>query len=317
MYDVLSEDFDLRDFSVKPSSKVRNKKPSIPKKLVDPTTEKMVSLQSKLADFEYDYPIGAILYHHDGKDKFEIFNLKFSHSFFVELLNKEVKEITLSVIEQIINDKRKNLGEVSVWGSYFTTDTLKKLTDQEHFETPTEFKSTFDLVRGESITCIKFYRVIVFDFRVSNSKQEFIYLSNGSRVYFGNTFDDFCVQKRRSVLERMMAHYERSLKHFNLDKVYDARDEIFRLSDDHEIRDTAYNAERFIARYVHIHHENEEIELKNLLQYKNWADDLKIDYERATEYRDELFTLLRSVKDSVKRREKAKELKDEEAYPSL
>ena len=323
MFAALSEDFDLQSLSAKSSSmKDSKKKSSLPKKPVDHTANKIASIQFDLADFTDYYPIAVILYHHDGKDKFEISNLKFSHSFFIECFNREVKKLTLPMIEQIINDKRKNLGEVLVWSSYFTTDTLKKLADQEPFETPSEFKTTFDLVRGEPITHFRCSRVIVFDFRVSNKQQEFVYLAGGSRIYFGKKFDDYCVQQRRHTLESMLKHYERSLKHFDLGKVYNARDEIFSLTnerneDDREIRNTAFECERFIARYVHIHDDDEEIEFRNLLQYKNWADDMKNDYERAMEYRDKLFALVKEVRDMFKRREIARKLTDKEEFPSL
>lgn len=67
---------------------------------------------------------------------------------------------------------QKKLNDVVVWESYFDYEILRTLTMHEYFETPSEFKTIFDLVRDEPITKPKhFTNAIIFDFRISNSKQ--------------------------------------------------------------------------------------------------------------------------------------------------
>lgn len=319
VFSVLSTDTTEISVAQKVSSKKVDKKKKAPKvKTAD-------TLKIEMADFEYDHPIGVILFHYDGKDQFLVFNFKFSHAFWIELSARSVKRITLPIIETILNEKTKRLSNVVVWESYFESETLKKLTEQEYYETPSEFNSTFDLVRGGPITKISYSPAIVFDFRVSNSKQEFIYLPNGSRVYFGKAYDDFRIEKNRAKLESIMRHYDRSLKHLDFNEVCDARDKIFELTgknpdyvEDREYADEAYRA---ISKYVHLYNRDEQIELRNLLPFKNWSDDLKIEYERVKDYKHNLLKLFKTVEKEIseirERRQKARELQDEEAYPSL
>ena len=319
VFSVLPTSVDTSEVSV--VQKVSSKKVDKKKK----ATKSTDTLEKEIADFEYDYPVGVILFHYDGKDQFLVFNFKFSHTFRIELSARSVKKITLPALESILNEKTKRLSNVVVWESYFESETLKKLTEQEYYETPSEFNSTFDLVRGGPITKISYSPAIVFDFRVSNSKQEFIYLPNGSRVYFGKAYDDFRIEKNRAKLESIMRHYDRSLDHFDFDRLCDARDKIFELTgknpdyaEDREYADEAYRA---ISKYVHLYNRDEQIELRNLLPFKNWSDDLKIEYERAKDYKHNLLKLLKAVEKEIsdlrERRQKARELQDEEAYPSL
>lgn len=302
-----------------PSKKKVGPKKKVPKV---PKATTAFNLKEEMANFEYDHPVGAIFFHHKGKDRLLVFNFKFSHTFLNEFSGRSVKNITLSAIQKIMNDRPKKPNNVVVWESYFEKETLEKLIDQEYFEIPSEFKSTFDLVRGEPITHIGFSPVIIFDYRMTNSKQEFIYLPDGSRVYFGKTYDDFRVGKRERNLRSIMKHYENSLCHLDLEKVRKALDEIYRLTNDcpdryADDRQFADKAERFIAKYVHLHNDDQQVELRNLLSFKNWPDDLKRQYEYALDYRDDLFNLLKIVKEEHENRKKASELKDETAYPSL
>lgn len=318
VFSVLSTDTSEISVVQKVSKKV-DKKKKIPKVKTTDT------LENEMADFKYYHPIGAILFHYKGKDQFLVFNFKFSNAFRVELSGRSVKKITLPIIENIINEKAKKLSSVVVWESYFESETLKKLTKQEYYETPSEFKTTFDLVRGEPITKISFSPAIIFDFRISNSKQEFVYLPNGSRVYFGKAYDDFRIEKNRDKLKSMMKHYDRSLDYFDFDKVCDARDKIFKLTgknpDYAEDREYADEAFRIIAKYVHLYNRDEQVELRNLLPFKNWVDDLKIEYERAKEYYHNLLKLLKTIEKKIseirEHKQKVRELQDEEAYPSL
>lgn len=305
--------------------KVSKRSKRADRKKKTPKVGTTVTLEKMIADFEYYYPICVILFHYNGKDQFLVFNLKFSYTFWLEFSVRSVKEITLPIIETIFNEKTKGLGKAVVWKSYFEGETLKRLTDQEYFKTPSEFKTTFDLVRGEPISRFSYSPAIMFDFRISNSKQEFVYLPNGSRVYFGKAFDDFRIEKNRSKLESMMRHYDSSLDRFDFDEICDARDKIFRLTgknpDYEDDRHFADEALRFITKYVYLYNRDKQVELRNLLQFKNWDDDLKKEYERALEYRNHLLKLLEIVEQKVNEaricREKARELQDEEAYPSL
>ena len=164
-----------------------------------------------------------------------------------------------------------------------------------------------------------------------------MYLPNGSRVYFGKAYDDFRVKKRETSLRSIMKHYERSLSHFNLDEVHNACDEIFELTsemlankmlEDEDViqysrdRKFADEADRFITRYIRLHNDDEQTELRNLLPFEDWPNDLKQNvYARAMDYRNDLFKLQEVVRKEVFRtrelREKSRELSDEEAYPSL
>lgn len=322
MFNLLPEEVDGKvNVSAIPSKKLQKVlKKATKKKAVKLT----VSLKDDMADFERENPVGIILYHYKKKDQFLVFNFKFSHLFYIELSARGVKKVSTQAIERVINEKAKKPNNVVVWYSYVEETTLKRLTDQEYFTAPSEFKNTFDLVRGEPVSNIRYSNVIVFDFRVSNSGMEFMYRPDGSRVYFGKTYDEYRVSKNRDKLLDIEKQFERSLDRFDLDEVYDARDEIFRLTDDPDYRDFAYEAERFIAKYVHIHDPDEEVELRNLLQFRNWTDDLRIKCDRALDYRDGLFDLLKKLRERaecerecLELKNKALELKDEEAYPSL
>ena len=319
VFSVLSTSADTSEFSV--VQKVSGKK--VDKKKKAPI--KIDTLKNEMADFEYDHPVGVILFHYKGKDQFLVFNFRFSHAFWIELSACSVKKITLPIIETILNEKAKRLSNCVVWESYFESETLRRLTKQEYYETPSEFEITFDLVRGGPITKISYSPAILFDFRGSNSKQEFMYLPNGSRVYFGKAYDDFRIEKNRDKLERIMKHYDRSLEYFDFDEACDARDKIFKLTgknpDYTKDREYADEAFRVIAKYVHLYNRDEQVELRNLLPFKNWIDDLKIEYERAKEYYHNLLKLSETIEKEIseirERRQKAHELQDEEAYPSF
>jgi len=283
-------------------------------------------LKDEMSIFESRYPIGVILFHHNGKDRFNIFDFKFSHNFYIELSAREVKKITFPIIEEIINTKASRPGNVVVWESYFEKVSLEKLDGQKCYEVP-KFNATFDLirVRDRPISNLTYSPAIIFDFRSTNSREEFIYLSNGERVHFGKAFDDFRVKKNRDKLESIREHYERSLHHFKLSQLEDTRDKIFRLTAGNssyaDDRNYANEAIEFIARYVHLSNEDTQAELRNLLPFHSWVDDLKKEYEKALEYRNNLRDLYKVVKEEVAKsqelRDKSRELQDEEAYPSL
>ena len=335
MFMFLSTSVETSELPVKKVSGQKEKK--VTKKKTPKTSA--VTLKDEIADFEYDHPVGMILYHYDGKDRFLVFNFKISRTFCCAFSVYGVKKITLPAIQNTMNEIPKKLNDVVVWESYFEKETLERLTKQEYFKTPSEFEAIFDLVRvrDSPITHLGYSPVIIFDFRISNSKQEFVYLPNGSRVYFGKAFDDFRVEKRKSALLSIMKHYERSLSHFNLEKVHDACDEIFELTSEmlankmlededvakySEDREFADDAERFITKYVRLHDDDEQVELRNLLPFEDWPNDLKMNvFTRAMDYRNSLFKLQETVRKEVFRarelREKARELSDEEAYPSL
>lgn len=122
-----------------------------------------------------------------------------------------------------------------------------------------------------------------------------------------------------------MKHYDRSLEHFDFDQVCDSRDKIFRLTyknpDYAKDREYADEAVRFIEKYISLYNHDEQVELRKLLQFRNWSDDLKIEYECATKYYHNLLDLLKTIEKEInkirERREKARELQDEEAYYSL
>lgn len=294
------------------------------------------TLRDDIAVFERDYPVCAFLFRYKGKDQFVVFNFKISHTLWVELSARGVKKITLPVIQRVMNERSSKLGDVVVWESYFEKDTLIRLTKQEYFKVPSEFKSTIDLVRGEPITRLGYSPVIIFDYRLSNSKQEFVYLPNGSRVHFGKAYDDYRVSIRESSLRSIMKHYERSLVHFRLNEVYRACDEIISLTAE-RLKDKTLTADDvdkytedshfadeaagFIAKYVHLHDDDEQAELRNLLTFTSWPDDLKKEFERAKQYRNDLFDLWKTVKKEVseirEHKKKSQELHSEEYYPSL
>ena len=328
VFAALSTSVETSELSQKVSGKKKGDKKKVDKKKVSKaktSSPTLKDLEGEFEYFEYRYPVAVIVFHFEGKDRFLMFNFKFSHFFQTEFLANGVKVITLPIIEKMINEKRLKPKDVVVWESYFESETLKRLTEQEYYETPSKFKSTFDLVRGEPITEFRYSPAIIFDFRISNSKQEFMYLPNGSRVYFGKAYDDFRIEKNRVKLESIMKHFDRSLDHFDFDEVCDARDKIFELTGktpdyagDREYADEAYRA---ISKYVHFSNRDKQVELRNLLPFKSWIDDLKIEYERAKDYNCNLLMLLKTVEKEIseirERRQKARELQDEEAYPSL
>jgi len=280
----------------------------------------MDSLKTQIADFEEDNHIGAIFFHHEGKDKFLVFNFKFHHNIFVELSAKGVKEITLPIIEEIINGKRKRPGDVVVWLSYFENDTLKRLTDQEYFETPAEFKSTFDLVRGDPITSLRYHNAVIFDFRRTNSKKEFVYLPDGSRVHFGKSYD---VYQRHNELDGYKKYFEGSIRLFGLGDVNDALakvnevcKKIFELTDDSKDLDFVDDAQHVISRYFRIHNSDVNVELRNLLGFRN-LDELKEERDYALKCKKNLFALLEELRELSEHRELSIALDNHADFPSL
>lgn len=101
MFAALSTSIEFPEF---PVQTVSNKKTS--KKVSKPKTSE-TTLKDEMAAFEYYNPVGMILFHFMGKYQFLIFNFKFSHVFWVVLSAYDVKKITLSVIEKIINEQSK------------------------------------------------------------------------------------------------------------------------------------------------------------------------------------------------------------------
>lgn len=313
---VLNEVNSEVDVSVIPN--VSSKKPKGSKKGTkkNSKTGKDNTLRDNITALENDNPVCAILYNYDGKDQFSISDFKFSSIFYNELEARNIKNPTVSDIQDVINGRRtRPKNKVIVWFSYFEKETLKKLTEQENFTTPSEFESTFNLVRGGPITVLKFSYAIIFDFRsFKNSKKSFMYLSNGKPVHFGTAYDDYRIDMNRDKLVKLKNQYEESLKLF--DDVYDTCNKIFSLTDDPKDRNFVDEAEYFITKYARIHHSDEQIELRRLLQYKGWENDLKIECDRALKYHKGLFDLLETLRE-LDDRKKSFKLEDKEQYPSL
>ena len=289
---------------------------------VKKATKKAISVNpliESIEAFERENPIVAFLFHCEGKDKFVFRVFKFSDAFKLELSAMGLKKIDVYKLEDVINDKLKKPINVKIWLSYFKQSSLKKLADKEYFSAPDELKKTFNLVSGNPITSLKNTNVIIFDFRLKNSMQEFVYHPNGSRIYFGRSFDNFIVDQKRDQLVKLKEHYMRSLKHLNFERIQDAYDEITRLvkNSDAEERIFADEAFCFIKKYVRIQDDDEQVMLRRLLAYNGWSKDLKIKYERARDYKDDLFDLLDNIRKDDERVKMVQNLNDSEFFPSL
>lgn len=264
------------------------------------------SLKEDIAEFELENPIVAFFVHIDGKDVFMLNRFKLDNSIKTLLAAMGKHKISAKSLEDIINEKVKKPYKSYVWFSYFDRITLDILTKQVPFTAPPELKKTFDLFGKEPLTSLNDRNAIIFDFRMTQQKQEFLFLPNGKSISFGRTFDTFRIRNNCEKLFIFERYFERSLRDFNLRDVYDARDEIFKLTTCPETREFAYEAERFIARYVHLHDEDEIVELRRLLTFNNF-EDLKSECMKAHEYQDILFKLLYEVGNDVYRKKIAQE----------
>ena len=348
-FDSFSGEVDLSDLPIQsPFKKVMKK--SKPKK-ESQSTDTLGSLKDQLNQIKERNRLCLICYHYGDGDKFLVCNLDFSSKFLAELSVRGIKKVSVSDIEKILNEeKNKDLKKLTIWPTYFEDVSLKKLTDHEYFEVPPEFKSTFDLVRGNPISSLKYHNVMVFDFRDTNSKQEFVYLPDGSRVYFGVNFDNYRVSRNRVVMKGLLQYYLKSLDFIDMKKIADAYDRIADFINKYEsftdlmkaikTYDEAFdmldNFNEFEDLFKFLdeidHHINgytryrcskqedetdEQFELRSLrkmLQFNN-LDGLKSARDDALTHQKILFKLDKFLSKVAKHQQLSRDLEDVEQYP--
>ena len=174
--------FSLLSEEISSIQKSSEKKKSSKLKKISKSIELDDTLKIKLNDFEEENPIVVILCHFEGKDKFFIRQLHFSKDFITEMTTNKLKKINCDIIEKIIHDKYKRLGSVSVWPSFFVSDTMKILNEY-NLKVNSSFISLVKFISCNHNFDNRYHNALIIDFRIKNSKQEFIYLPDGSRVY--------------------------------------------------------------------------------------------------------------------------------------
>lgn len=268
------------------------------------------------------FDIVVCLFHADGRDQFQIFKIfspkEIPKNLMLQLSGRKDKEITPKVIEEIIKDRRNCPSIVSVWTSYFTKATLQLLLKFNPVKIPAMFQPIFDLLRGDPVDnrdIISVNHAIIIDFRISNSEQEFVYLPDGHPIFFGKTYDDQCIVKRRRELEGILKYIRYALLYrIHFDEVQDAFNDILSLTDDPDYCDFADDAIFFISRFCRLCNPDNTIALRNMLIFSSF-EKMKEELTSVEEYQAKLFKLAKELR--------AKELSDnrntftDRDFPSL